>query len=77
MIKTYCDRCGAEINKHAYGWLSRKLIYVKPKLMPSSDREDWKDDDRYICPKCEDSYIHWFMNPQEDNDGRGADDGQG
>ena len=27
--------------------------------------EEWSDrKDQYICPECEDSYIHWFMNPE-------------
>ena len=66
MTKTFCDRCGAEIEKYNYAWLSSKLVYIKAKLLISREREDWKEDEKYLCPKCENSYIHWFMNPDKD-----------
>lgn len=65
MVKTFCDRCGVEL-KESNAWLSRKMIYVKAKLIPHTIREDWKSDEKYICPECEESYIHWFMNPEGD-----------
>lgn len=64
MIKTFCDRCGAEIKECTCAWLSRKVVYVKAKMLPRASREDWDSDDKYICPECEDSYINWFMNPK-------------
>ncbi len=65
MVKTFCDRCGAEIKERKYAWLSRKVVYVNSKMIPWTSREDWNTDDKYICPECEDSYIHWFLHPEE------------
>lgn len=65
MVKTFCDRCGAEIEEHSYAWLSRKVLYTNARLIPHTSRKDWESDDKYICPKCEDSYIHWFLHPEE------------
>ena len=67
MTKTFCDRCGKEIKKAAYGWLKMKMAYARHRLMSTEPKIDWQDDDKYICPDCEDSYIHWFMNPQIDS----------
>ena len=65
MVKTFCDRCGVEIKTSGWAWLSRKVLYVSAKLIPHTSRKDWESDDKYICSECEDSYIHWFMNPKE------------
>jgi len=66
MTKTYCDRCGKEIQKdfRNYSWLTRKVNYTEARLITIKPREDWKRDDVYMCQDCEDSYIHWFMNPE-------------
>ena len=66
MTKTYCDRCGKEISKVAYGWLSRRIAFVKFRMISIDHKMDFEDDDKYICPDCEESYIHWFMHPEED-----------
>lgn len=63
MTKTYCDRCGNEIHKE-YGWLKSTHYFTKSKLSLTNPTGNWKDDDKYICPSCVDSYIHWFMNPE-------------
>lgn len=65
VTKMFCDRCGAEINERAsYAWLSHRTVYAKQRLVPSQFRDDWNSSvDKYLCKKCEDGYIHWFMNP--------------
>jgi len=65
MTKTFCDRCGKEINMHEYSWLRRRIIYVEARLIMYKNRPDFKDDDKYICPDCSDEYIHWFMQGQK------------
>lgn len=64
MNKKYCDRCGAEITDSKYGWLRRTLFFSTHRLI-SSGRE-WKDDDKEICPACEEQYIQWFLHPEKD-----------
>lgn len=69
MTKTFCDRCGKEITKE-YGWIVHRMIYGTIKLLPCKENAEWSDRaDQYICPECEDSFIHWFMNPEKE-DGR-------
>jgi hypothetical protein len=68
MVKTFCDRCGKEIQGNKYGWIRHKIRYAEQRLIPSCMREDWKDTDKYICPDCEEQYIHWFMNPEPPED---------
>ena len=69
MTKTFCDRCGKEISntegKNFYAWITHTCYYAKLRMIGSSSRLNWKSDDKYICPKCEESYIHWFMNPDK------------
>ena len=70
MTKTFCDRCGKELVK-TYGWITHRTLYASIKLLPGKRREEWSERaDLYICPECEDSYIHWFMNPETTEDGR-------
>lgn len=53
----------AEIFDSYYGILNDAIDLLK-------EQEEWSErDDRYLCPECENSYIHWFMNP-ETEDGR-------
>lgn len=69
MTKTFCDRCGKEITKK-YGWIVHRTIYGTIKLLPCKENAEWSDRaDQYICPECEDSFIHWLMNPEKE-DGR-------
>ena len=64
MTKTFCDRCGKEIMKE-YGWITRRILYSSIRLLPGKKHTEWCErEDLYICPECEDSYIHWFMNPE-------------
>lgn len=63
MTKTFCDRCGAEI-KQENGWLRRKALYSVLRLVPPMPKFDWKSEDKYLCPDCSESYIHWFLNPE-------------
>lgn len=66
MVKTFCDRCGKEIMKE-YGWITRRMLYASIKLCQGKKHDEWSNrEDLYICPKCEDSYIRWFMNPETD-----------
>ena len=66
MVKTFCDRCGKEITKE-YGWITRRILYTSIRLCPGKKHDEWSNrKDLYICPKCEDSYIRWFMNPETD-----------
>ena len=60
MTKTFCDRCGAEIHEGKCAWLSRRLVYTKFRLIPHRTREDWDNEDKYLCPQCEKEYIKWF-----------------
>ena len=62
MVKTFCDRCGKEIQGSKYGWLQHKTRYAVQRLIPSFMQDEWKDVDKYLCPDCEEQYIHWFMN---------------
>lgn len=64
VTKMFCDRCGAEINV-ACTWLRHRTVYAKQRLVPLYLRDDWDDVDKYLCKKCEDGYIHWFMHPEE------------
>jgi hypothetical protein len=41
--------------------------------MISSHEPAKKSDDKYICSECENSYIHWFMNPENAVGGDGND----
>ena len=64
MVKTFCDRCGKEIKKidhvSVYAWLTHKCYYATLRHVGQSSESD----EKYICPECEQSYIHWFMNPE-------------
>ena len=66
MTKSYCDRCGKEIEKHKYGFLKHITIYSKIKLYPSNWQKYTEEDERDICPDCEISYFKWFNHPEED-----------
>ena len=69
MTKTFCDRCGKEITKE-YGWIRHRTLYASIRLLLSKEKTDWsKENDQYICPECEDSFIHWFMNPETEDGG--------
>lgn len=67
MTKTFCDRCGKEIlekNRFSlYAWVTHRCFYSTLRMISSGDPK-MESDDKYICPECEDSYIHWFMNPE-------------
>lgn len=64
MTKTFCDRCGKEITEE-HGWIAHRTLYASIRFLPGKKHTEWSDqDDRYICPECEDSYIHWFMHPE-------------
>lgn len=67
MTKTFCDRCGKEIAKE-YGWIVHRVLYASIKLLPGKEHTEWSDRaDQYICPECERSYIHWFLNPETED----------
>lgn len=71
MTKTFCDRCGKEI-KEEYGWIKHRTLYASIELIPVPGKKhtEWSERaDLYICPECEDSYIHWFMNPETKDGG--------
>ena len=69
MTKTFCDRCGKEITKE-YGWIKHRTLYASIRLFTTKKSAEWHEqEDKYICPECEDSYIRWFMNPEKE-DGR-------
>ena len=63
MTKMYCDRCGAEIIENKHAMLCHKTIYAKHLLLYSK-YNDWDRTDKILCRRCEDEYIHWFMNPE-------------
>ena len=69
MTKMYCDRCGAEINIRRYALLSHRTMFARQRLIPAILRTDWIDVDKDLCPECENSYIHWFMNPEPPKEG--------
>lgn len=69
MTKTFCDRCGKEIKEDnhcgIYAWITHRCYYARLSMIGSGRWETTHElDDKYICPECEDSYIHWFMNPE-------------
>lgn len=68
MTKTFCDRCGKEIKEEdhrgIYAWITHKCCYAKLRITTYDTL--FQTDDKYICPECEDSYIHWFMNPEKE-----------
>lgn len=71
MTKTFCDRCGKEIekdNRHCsiYAWITHRCYYATLRMIGSDEGLAHRTDDRYICPECENSYIHWFMNPEKE-----------
>lgn len=70
MTKTFCDRCGKEIIKE-YGWITHRTLYAaRISFLPGRKHTEWTESkDLYICPECENSYIHWLMNPKTE-DGR-------
>lgn len=75
MIKVFCDRCGKEIQGTKYGLIQHKTWYARQRLIPSCIRKNWINTDKYICPECEDQYIHWFMNPEQlDENKNGAEE---
>ena len=67
MTKTFCDRCGKEIMKE-YGWITHRTLYTSIRFLSMKKHEEWSErTDLYICPECEDSYIHWLMNPETED----------
>ena len=65
MTKMFCDRCGKEIITKEHGWITHKTLYASIRFFTAKKHGEWSDrEDLYICPECEDSYIHWFMNPE-------------
>jgi hypothetical protein len=69
MTKMFCDRCGKEITKE-YGWITHKTLYASIKFVPGKKHTEWSKQVEFeICPECEDSYIHWFMNPETKDSG--------
>ena len=47
-----------------YGWITHRTLYASIRLRPGKKTKWSERADLYICPECEDSYIHWFMNPE-------------
>ena len=66
MTKSFCDRCGVEIKPGKYAWINHKTIYARLTTNSAGQRIGEKERDVIICSECEDSYIHWFMNPNEE-----------
>ena len=66
MTKTFCDRCGKEITKE-YGWITHRTLYASIRLFMRNNDEWSEREEQYICPECEDGYIHWFMNPKTED----------
>jgi len=68
MTKTFCERCGKEIKKK-YGCIIHMQLYASMSFLQGKEHTEWYElPNRCICLKCEDSYIHWFMNPETGND---------
>ena len=63
MVKFFCDRCGKEITAPSFGIFRHKVYYAKVQLLFS---RNWEKDEKYLCPQCEQEYIHWFLNPEEE-----------
>lgn len=70
MTRTFCDRCGKEIIKSQYAWLRHRTIYAVLRLHSISQKEGWEDYEQYICPACEDEFIHWYMKGKKNTSGR-------
>ena len=76
MVKTLCDRCGKEIQRkcgmNLCARIRHNVLYAKMRMVgltTSSEENNFISDDKYICPECEKSYIHWFVNPDNDKKG--------
>lgn len=71
MTKTFCDRCGKEIltqkDFNICSWIRhRSYCGILYTVSCSFDKGlAYKTAKHYICPECEESYIHWFMNPDK------------
>ena len=64
MVKTFCDRCGKEITKQ-HRWITHRTLYARISLVPRKENTEWSNEtDLYICQECEDSYVHWLLNPE-------------
>lgn len=71
MVKTFCDRCGKEIltqnDFNIYSWIRHRSYYgTLYKISCGFDKDPvYKTAEYCICPECEKSYMHWFMNPDK------------
>lgn len=66
MVKFFCDRCGEEIISPKYGIFTHKVYYAQVQLL--SSRAKWDKDEKWLCPQCEQEYIHWFLNPEKEQE---------
>ena len=62
MTKTFCDRCGREITTdREYGWLSHRVKYSTISFWAPHHKDKWThDDDKYLCPQCEEEFVQWY-----------------
>lgn len=66
MTKTFCDRCGREIEKDdagsvKSGFLTHRTLCAVVRLIPYKIGSEWMErKDMTICPACEDSFAQWF-----------------
>ena len=63
--KLFCDRCGKEIVGGST-WLFGRVYYSERRLISSLFIDNSQEDSKQLCRQCEDSYVHWFMHPEED-----------
>ena len=68
MTKMFCDRCGKEIERKDHrnicAWIAHRCIYATLKMVSHADESSFNSENAYVCPECEESYVHWFMNPE-------------
>lgn len=60
MTKTFCDRCGREIDRNARTLFRHRTAYAETLLSRPVDGNVT----HVLCPSCEDSLIYWFNHAE-------------
>lgn len=60
MTKTFCDRCGREIDPKIHAALRHRVHYAETWLWTLANDEIT----HVLCPSCEESLIYWFNHAE-------------
>lgn len=60
MTKTFCDRCGREIDRDAHTLFRHRTAYAETWLWTLANDEI----KHVLCPSCEESLIYWFNHAE-------------